>query len=311
MSIKNLLKFSLLILIFFRGQMICGQLATNGESPSLTVEGIRPNHSSKSTRLSSGIKLEYAEQGSASGVPVIFLHGYTDSWQSFNQVLPLLPSSIHAYSVSQRGHGNSDRPEKGYNPEDLAMDVADFMQELKIESAIIVGHSMGGTVAQRFALDYPYMTSALVLVSSFASFKTNPGIAELQAVVNKIEDPIDSGFVYEFQKSTIYKSLNPATLQTYVNESMKVPAHVWKSVAEDALNVDYLKALNNISVPTLVMWGDKDVFCPKSDQYLLTKAIKRSTLVIYENIGHAIQWEDPERFTKDILEFIKKTEKIK
>ena len=66
----------------------------------------------KLVSLSTGVRIEYVEQGNAEadGVPVIFLHGVTDSWRSFERVLPLLPPSIHAFALSQRGHGDSSRP---------------------------------------------------------------------------------------------------------------------------------------------------------------------------------------------------------
>ncbi len=282
-----------------RAQINMDAALQNGDNNSPTN-----TYSVKNVALPSGIRLEYVEQGSTSGTPVIFLHGYTDSWQSFNQVLPLLPNSVHAYAVSQRGHGGSDQPKKGYDPGEFALDLAEFMQELEIGSAIIVGHSMGATVAQRFALDYPYMTKALVLAGSFASFKTNPGITELQAIIDNIKDPIDSNFVYEFQKGTSFTQLEPAVLQTYVRESLKVPTHVWKAVARESLNVDYSKELNEVRVPALIIWGDKDSFCPEGDQYILKKAIKRSTLLKYKDVGHAVQWEVPEKFTRDVLQFI-------
>ena len=152
------------------------------------------------------------------------------------------------------------------------------------------------------------MVKALVLVGAFASFTTNAGVAELKSFVARIEDPIDSGFVYEFQKSTLFKPISPRALQTYVSESRKIPARVWKGVATEALSVDYSRALENVSMPTLIIWGDKDAFCPESDQYILAKAIRKSTLLLYEGVGHAIHWEDPERFTRDLLSFIKTTE---
>jgi non-heme chloroperoxidase len=262
----------------------------------------------KSVNLPTGVRLEYYEKGLSSGTPVIFLHGYTDSWRSFEQVMPLLPESIHAYLISQRGHGESDRPANGYHPDDFASDVSDFMRELNIQSAIIVGHSMGATVAQRFALDYPYMAKALVLVGSFASFKTNQNISELQSFVDKIEDPLDSGFVSEFQKSTIFRPLAPSRLRTYVSESMKVPARVWQAAAKESLTVDYSVELKVLSMPVLILWGNKDNFCPESDQYILAKAIKNSTLLIYEGTGHAVHWEDPERFARDLVAFIDETQ---
>jgi pimeloyl-ACP methyl ester carboxylesterase len=302
------IKWKILVwtLLLNASQTMNAQVGVRAMSKNMNDKFLISKHSLKTVTLPSGVRLEYAEQGSASGVPVIFLHGYTDSWLSFNQVLPLLPASVHAYAVSLRGHGSSDRPKNGYNPEDFALDIADLISELQIGPAIIVGHSMGATVAQRFALDYPYMTRALVLVASFASFKSNPGISELQSLINKIEDPINAGFVHEFQKSTTFRSLKPGILQTYVHESLKVPAYVWKAVAQGSFMVDYSTELKEVHVPALIIWGDKDSFCPEGDQYILSKAIKKSTLLKYIDIGHAVQWEAPERFAKDILQFIDK-----
>ena len=74
----------------------------------------------KRLKLSTGVELAYVEQGDPAGVPVIFLHGITDSWHSFEPVLPHLPETIHAFALSQRGHGEADRPEAGYQPQNFA-----------------------------------------------------------------------------------------------------------------------------------------------------------------------------------------------
>ncbi|HKZ65974.1 MAG TPA: alpha/beta hydrolase, partial [Chitinophagaceae bacterium] len=85
------------------------------------------NYNLQMINLSTGVQLQYAEQGDANGDPVIFLHGYTDSWHSFEKLLAHLPLSVHAYVLSQRGHGNSAKPGEGYTPSDFAADVAAFM----------------------------------------------------------------------------------------------------------------------------------------------------------------------------------------
>lgn len=302
MEWNKLLKVFVFALAVTRTYVTSAQ--SNEMPPSYLVQPTEQAVSLKSVKLPTGVTLEYAEKGSPAGTPVIFLHGYTDSWRSFEQILPLLPERVHAYMVSQRGHGGSDRPRQGYNSRDFASDISDFMKELRIQSAVIVGHSMGATVAQRFVLDYPHNAKALVLVGSFASYPSNQGISELQAIVDKIEDPVDSGFVNEFQKSTIYRPISPDALRTYVNESMKVPAHVWKAVAKQVLSVDFKKEFNKISVPTLIVWGEKDNFCPEADQYILAKAITKSTLLIYKSTGHSVHWEDPQRFARDLIAFI-------
>src|SRR5688572_4155025 len=112
----------------------------------------------KSVALSTGVTLPYVEQGDPSGVPVVLLHGVTDSWRSFEPVLPFLPGSIRAFALTQRGHGDADRPAADYRPSDMAADVAAFLTSQGLDSAVIVGHSMGSTVALQYALDYPERT---------------------------------------------------------------------------------------------------------------------------------------------------------
>ena len=74
----------------------------------------------KCVELPNRVKLPYVEQGDSSGVPVLLLHGVTDSWRSFERVLPHLPASIRAFALTQRGHGDADRPAAGYGPHDFA-----------------------------------------------------------------------------------------------------------------------------------------------------------------------------------------------
>ena len=74
---------------------------------------------------------------------IIFLHGYSDSWFSFSRVLPLLSPSYHAFALTQRGHGDSDKPESCYTPHDYAADVDAFMEAVGTDKATLVGASTG------------------------------------------------------------------------------------------------------------------------------------------------------------------------
>ena len=113
----------------------------------------------KQIKLENGIVLPYMEQGDTDGVPVVFLHGGTDSWHSFEPLLPFLPSTIRAFSVTQRGHGDAGRPAAGYAMADFAADVRQFAEALDLRPIIVVGHSMGSMVGQKIALDYPELLS--------------------------------------------------------------------------------------------------------------------------------------------------------
>jgi non-heme chloroperoxidase len=257
-----------------------------------------------SMELTSRVRLPYVEQGDRSGVPVIFLHGITDSWRSFEPVLPHLPASIHAFALTQRGHGDADRPESGYSSQDFAADIAAFMDSQELESAIIAGHSMGSYVAQRFAIDYPERTMGVVLMGAFATARDNPVLVEFwDDVVATLEDPIDPAFVREFQESTLAQPIPPAFLDAVVQESLKVPARVWTGALGGMLDSDQFANLDKIAAPTLIIWGDQDPYCPRQDQYAMDAAIANSRLLVYAGAGHAFHWEEPERFAADLVAF--------
>jgi pimeloyl-ACP methyl ester carboxylesterase len=259
---------------------------------------------SKSVELPDGLRLAYAEQGDPSGIPMLFLHGVTDSWRSFERVLPQLPESIHAFALTQRGHGDADRPAAGYRTRDFAADVAAFADAVGLASAVVVGHSMGSTHAQRFAIDHPERTQGLVLVGSFATYRGNPGLVEFwQSAVSLLTDPIDPGFVREFQDSTLAQTVPQAFLDTVVRESLKVPARVWRAAFEGFFEDDFAGELSKIRAATLLVWGDRDALCPRRDQDALLTKIAGSRLEVYEGAGHGLHWEQPERFAADIVAF--------
>ncbi len=249
--------------------------------------------------------LEYVEQGDRAGVPMLLLHGVTDSWRSFERVLPHLPTSIRAFAVTQRGHGDSGRPAAGYRTRDFAADVAAFADALSLGPVLVVGHSMGSTNAMRFAIDHPGRIRGLVLVGAFASYRANTEAVTLwESAVSRLTDPVDPAFVREFQESTLAQPVPPLYLDTVVRESLKVPARVWRAAFEGFFEDDFTGELGTITAPTLIVWGTRDSFCSRADQDALLAAIAGARLVVYENAGHALHWEEPERFAADLVGFV-------
>ena len=255
----------------------------------------------KSAELSKGLKLPYVEQGDPSGVPVVFLHGYADSWRAFEPLLPRLPRSIHAVAMTQRGHGDADRPGSGYGLEDFTADLAAFMDAVAIEAAVIVGSSSGGYTAQRFAADHPERTLGLVLIGAPRSLRNKPAVAQFFNSLSELSDPIDPAFVREFVESTLSRPVPPAFLEAMISESLKVPVDVWKATAQGLLKAVPPTEIATISAPTVILWGDRDEFLSRTDQEALAAAIAGSRLVIYEGAGHVVLWEEPERVAADVV----------
>lgn len=255
-------------------------------------------------QLPTGVTLEYVEHGNTKGTAVIFLHGVSDSWHSFEKILPLLPASIHAFSVTHRGHGNSSKPKAGYHPKDFAADIAAFIKEKKLESAIVVGHSMSGVIVQQFALDYPQLLKGLVIVASDPAVKRNPGLPEFYSEVEKMQTAVERSFMVEFQKSTLNKPIDSVYFNLLVDESMKMPVTAFKEAFKGLVDVDLVAELKNIKTPVLILWGDADAFFQSGGQELLKKNISHAKYITYKGTGHAIHWEEPVKFAADITSFV-------
>lgn len=258
----------------------------------------------KSVELPNGIKLEYVEQGSPSGLPVVLLHGWTDSWNSFERIMPLLPESYHVFAPSLRGHGDSDKPASGYHPNDFAGDLKAFMDAVNLDSAVFVGFSMGGVVAKRFSLDHPDRVDGLVQIGTPVNLDSQPYIHELWGLLLTLQDPIDPDFIRSFNEGVPVKPV-PAEFMEQINQAnMKVPAHVWRDAFKGVWDADMMGEISAIKSPTLVLWGDHDSFTTIDDQKALASSIAGSEFKVYPGNGHAIHWEEPNRFSADLIEFI-------
>lgn len=253
-------------------------------------------------QLKTGFTMHYAEAGNPNGQAIIFLHGITDSWVSFSGVLPLLPATLHAFALDQRGHGDSARPES-YTLDSFAADVKEFMGVKGISSATIVGHSMGSYVAQRVAINHPELVSRLILVGSMTT-PVNDVTVELDELFRAVTDPVDPDFVKEFQTSTIHHPVPDAFLNLIIEESLKLPARVWRNAWTGFFTENHAARLPELHVPTLILWGEEDGAFPREDQARLLELIPNATLKLYPETGHALHWERPERFVSDLLGFV-------
>jgi pimeloyl-ACP methyl ester carboxylesterase len=263
-------------------------------------------HLVRSAALPDGLRLPYVEQGDPSGVPVVFLHAFLDSWRSFQRVLPYLPGSIHAFAVSQRGHGDADRPDSGYGVEEFTADLDAFMTTIGVDAAVIVASSSAGLTAQRFAADHPRRTMGLLFVGAPRSLGDKPGVARFLDEVRRLSDPIDPAFVRDFVEATVSGPVPPEFTEMVIAENLKVPAGVWTATLEGLVAATPATATSTITAPTTILWGDRDEFLPRSDQEALAAAIPGSRLVAYEGTGHVVHWEQPARVAADLVGLVER-----
>ena len=271
----------------------------------LTVESLygrsKPVASSprSKVKLKTGISMSYVESGPADGPAVVMLHGITDSSVSFREVLPLIDKQYRVYALDQRGHGDSDKPETGYQMKDFAADVAAFMEVKGIAKAIVVGHSMGSFVAMQTALDHPQRVERLVLIGT-APKANKPEVGEMVNAINALKDPVPADFARDFVVSTSSPAVRADFVEALTAETMKLPAHVWKSALAGALARDFTPDLGRIKVPVTIFWGAKETMFVREDQDALTSGLPKAKLIVYPDSAHAPHWEEPVKFANDL-----------
>jgi non-heme chloroperoxidase len=261
--------------------------------------------------LESGLTLSYAEQGDRAGPPLVLLPGPTDSWRSYEEVLERLPPSIRVIAVSQRGHGESDKPVTGYGVEGFAGDVVPLLDAFGIERAVLAGHSGSCLVARRVAIDRPERVAGLVLEASPTTLRHDAGLEGFVASnIAGLEDPIDPDFARSVVVDTSSDEIGADVLDQLVGELLKVPARVWREMFASLLEYDDMAELERIDVPTLLVWGDADALVTWYMQKRLTRCIGGAQLLVYPGVGHTPRWEDPSRFASDVAAFVERLPRI-
>jgi non-heme chloroperoxidase len=173
--------------------------------------------------------LEVAEQGPPGGPTLLMLHGITDSWRSFEPVLPWLPPHWHVLSITQRGHGGSDAG-SSYRTRDFAADAAALVAALGLPPVVVVGHSMGATNALRMAIDHPQHVQAVVAAGAFASFGDKPGLVDfVHDQVMGLQDPVPRDLAAAFQGDCLAGPVAPGLFDTMVDECLRTPAATWRA----------------------------------------------------------------------------------
>lgn len=256
-------------------------------------------------------RIHYMEAGM--GEPMLLIHTVGQSLYTWRGVFNLLSVRYRVIAIDLPGFGYSDRPESfGFGVEDYAEVIGRFMDALGIESAHIMGFSMGAAYAARFALQHPERVGRLVLLS--------PGglTQEMPLSIRMIDSPL-FGFVAGmlYNMSTVEKLLNDAVFDL-TNITPDVVEEYYKPIADSVSrrcvrhalqcfdDEPLIARLRDIEVPVLILTGGEDKWHPANSQQmeLMHSAIKDCGYTLIRNAGHLMHEEKPERVSAAVFEFI-------
>ena len=260
-----------------------------------------------------GARVRVREEGRVDAPPLILIHGFTHSLETWDAWADALASDYRVIRYDLLGHGlTGPDPLERYAPTERAAFVGDLMDALDLDRAAIAGNSLGGLSAWRFASDNPARVDALILISPGAYPLNGAGAtpAEIPAAMKAylLTAPeagvrASAGFIYADDRKITDKRIE--TMCDMIRRKGNGAAMI-KSLEEFTLP-DPTDALAAIAAPTLILWGEGDIIIPIDQGQQLQQAINDARLIAYPGVGHAAQEEAPGKTVTDAMAFLENT----
>jgi len=258
-----------------------------------------------------GIELYYELNGS--GKPLVLISGLGYSLWQWHRMVPYLAERFQVITFDNRGVGKSDKPDGPYSAQMLADDTVGLLKVLDIDKAVVMGHSMGGFIAQAIALAHPQGVEKLVLCSTnFGGPHHIPVTEEAMKVLSDVSSDPLTRFKNGIIVSTApgWADNNPEIIQRWVKWRIANPIDPAPYQAQFAIGLGLLpeaaafeQKLSQVDVPTLILFGKDDKVVPPENAALLAGRIPESTTIIFPNAGHFFPIEIPEIASQAVIEF--------
>lgn len=235
------------------------------------------------------------------GPPLLMIHGLGYARWGWEPVVPLLARSFDVILFDNRGIGGSDAPPGPYTAAAMAQDALRVLDEADVERAHVLGTSLGGMIAQELVLAAPERVDRLVLVS------TTPGGMRAYPMPAKTVDlMLRRATLREYVENALEPDPRPELVERIMElrlaESQTFEA--WSAQAAAGVGFDGYDRARSIEAPTLVLHGDGDVVVDPRNATLLGELVPDARLSIFAGGSHVFYWNQPERFAREVTEFL-------
>ena len=235
------------------------------------------------------------------GQPILILHGWGSSSDSWIKIQHMLAEKGYQVVVPDLpGFGKTPAPKEIWGVEEYANFVNQFAGKFGFEKFVLAGHSFGGQTAIQFAVQHPEKVEKLVLIAA-AGVRRTPGVAKkLVIAVAKLV----SFLLYLVPLEDLRNNIKSAVYMAIHRRDYVKTQGIMRDVFKKVITQDLTAKFSKISMPTLIIWGDKDEMTPIQDAYLTQELIPNSKLEIIKGAKHALNFQAPEKLAQKILEFI-------
>jgi pimeloyl-ACP methyl ester carboxylesterase len=252
------------------------------------------------------VKLAYIDFG-GSGESVILLHGLMSRATNWYEMALWLRENYHVIGFDQRGHGRSEKPDSNYSRDIMIEDVARAMIELNIVNSIVIGHSMGGSIAWGLAVKHPHLVKALVIEDKSAESPPLEALEEWEKFF--MSWPIPFSCLKEAR--LFFGNLHPTYADHFIElleekESGYYPIFKFRLLLE-ILRLRFGNSkwdeLKHIKCPTLIIKGGSSQF-QREHAHKMSEMINYCQFVEIPDAGHVVHDDQPELFRKTVEKFL-------
>ncbi|MBD2441529.1 alpha/beta fold hydrolase [Nostoc sp. FACHB-110] len=256
-----------------------------------------------------GIELFYEIKGT--GEPLLLIAGFMCDRNYWSLLMPSLISQYQVIRFDNRGIGQSSAPDIPYSIPQMANDAIALLDILGIEKVHVIGHSMGGKIAQELALTQPHRIKSLILLSSTA--KGNEKYINIIKTWGDLATKLDLELYERVILPWIFTDnfyAIPGMVDQLIEWAIHYPfapkPHGLYHQSRAIINHDTTNRLQYIKCPTLVLVGKQDILTPVKFSEQIAQGIPNAELVIIEDGGHSFLIESPETVAQVMLKFLSK-----
>jgi pimeloyl-ACP methyl ester carboxylesterase len=249
-------------------------------------------------------------QVSGEGPALVCVHGFTTTSEFWKEQVAEFSRDHMLIRPNLPGHGLSPHPrDRAYTIDAFARDIEKLFEHFRIPRAVLVGLSMGGTIAQRFTLDNPERLDGLVLVGA-----TPHGLGP-DVNADNVLRAIEAIGIAQSSQNVIDRSFAATTPRDVVvfakREVVQTPEHVARAAILSLNEADSRPWLGAIKAPTLVVVGEDDIITPPEESRQLADGIPDATLCVVPRAGHFPMLEQPAAFNTALRQFLSKLQREK
>jgi pimeloyl-ACP methyl ester carboxylesterase len=248
------------------------------------------------------VNLHVVKEGQ--GRPLVFIHGWAASSQFWKHQISFFSQTNQVIAYDLRGHGDSDKPEKGYRVSDHVQDLKALVAKYQISDPVLVGHSLGGMIALQYTLDHSTKPHALVLVGTsprpVGSRKRSIQFSFLRFMI-WLSRKRASKFT---EKELFAPNVDPELVEWVNGESMRTPTNVILQILQDVKHFDVISRLSEITVPTLIINGEFDRAVEPTIGAQMQQLLPQARIQVVSGAGHNCMLEEYSQFNLILQKFL-------